>query len=92
MLTHLVLMKFTDAADAPRAKELLESLDGRVAEIRELRVLDVVGSEPSFDLCLITGHASVAELAGYQRHPAHLEVASWLRPRLADRAVVDYES
>ncbi|MGC4992304.1 Dabb family protein [Nocardia salmonicida] len=29
-------------------------------------------------------------MAAYQQHPAHREVARWLVPRLAGRAVVDY--
>jgi hypothetical protein len=91
VLTHVVLMKFTDPADAPEAKRLLDGLPAEVPEIRALTVgLDVVRSAVSYDLCMITEHESVEDLAGYQAHPAHLEVAGWLRPRLAARAAVDY--
>ncbi|GGO78463.1 Dabb family protein [Nonomuraea cavernae] len=91
MLTHVVLMKFSDPGDAPEAKKLLEGLKGRVEQIGDLSVgLDVIGSEVSYDLCLTTTHASAEQLRGYQEHPAHLEVAAWLRPRLAARAVVDH--
>ncbi|MCC5578387.1 MULTISPECIES: Dabb family protein [Microtetraspora] len=93
MLTHVVLMRFTDREDAPKAAELLQGLRGRVEQIRDLVVgLDTVGSPVSYDLCLITRHESLEELTGYQEHPAHLEVAAWLRPRLAARAVVDHDS
>ncbi|GAA2211627.1 hypothetical protein GCM10009850_070870 [Nonomuraea monospora] len=93
MLTHVVLMKFADPGDAARAKELLEGLRGRVEQIKELTVgLDVVGSPVSYDLCMTTVHDSAEALRGYQEHPAHLELAGWLRPRLAARAVVDYET
>jgi hypothetical protein len=93
MLTHVVLMKFTDPADAPQAKELLEGLAGTVTEIRSITVgLDVLRTEVSFDLCMTTTHDSADELRGYQEHPAHLEAAGWLRPRLAARSVVDYEA
>ncbi|MFG1946287.1 Dabb family protein [Nonomuraea sp. NPDC048826] len=92
MLTHVVLMKFTDPADAPEAKRLLEGLTGKVPQIKELSVhLDVVHSPVSYDLCLVTRHESADELRGYQEHPEHLEVAGWLRPRLDARAVVDHE-
>ncbi|MEV4840441.1 Dabb family protein [Nonomuraea sp. NPDC049486] len=92
MLTHVVLMKFTDPADAPEAKERLEALAGRVPQIRELSAhLDVVHSPVSYDLCLVTTHESADELRGYQQHPDHLELAGWLRPKLAARAVVDHE-
>ncbi|MEV0590715.1 Dabb family protein [Nonomuraea cavernae] len=91
MLTHVVLMKFADPGDAPEAKKLLEGLRGRVEQIGDLSVgLDVIGSEVSYDLCLTTTHDSAEALRGYQEHPAHLEVATWLRPRLAARAVVDH--
>ena len=93
VLTHVVVMKFTDPADAPRAKELLEGLVGAVPQIRSLLVgLDTVHSEVSGDLCLVTTHDDADGLLGYQSHEAHLEVAGWLRPRLASRVVVDYLS
>ncbi|MFC4121618.1 Dabb family protein [Nonomuraea zeae] len=93
MLTHVVLMKFADRDDAAKAKDLLEGLRGRVEQIRELTVgLDVVGSPVSYDLCMTTVHDSPEGLRGYQEHPAHLEAAAWLRPRIAARAVVDYET
>lgn len=91
MLTHVVLMKFTDPGDAPEAKRRLEALAPEVAEIRSVTVgLDVVRAEVSYDLVLITEHASLEELKAYQAHPAHLEVAGWLRPLLAARATVDF--
>lgn len=91
MLSHVVLMTFADAADAAKAKDLLEGLAGDVGEILSLRVhLDELHTPVSAHLCLITTHADAEGLAGYQRHPAHLEVAQWLRPRLASRVVVDY--
>jgi hypothetical protein len=86
-------MKFTDAADAPEAKAKLEALVGEIPQIKDLTVgLDVVRSEASFDLCLVTTHTDLDELRGYQQHPAHLEVAGWLKAHLAARAVVDTES
>ncbi|MDX6744374.1 Dabb family protein [Actinocorallia sp. A-T 12471] len=91
MLTHVVLMKFTDPADAPKAKELLEGLVPAVPHIQKLTVgLDVVRAAVSWDLVLLTEHADLDALKGYQDHPAHLDVAQWLRPRLAARATVDF--
>ncbi|GHJ47985.1 hypothetical protein Cs7R123_53270 [Catellatospora sp. TT07R-123] len=93
MLTHVVLMTFTDAADAAKAKDLLEGLVGAVPEISSLVVhLDELHTPVSAHLCLTTTHADAAGLAGYQAHPVHLELAQWLRPRLAARTVVDYTS
>lgn len=92
MIRHVVLMKFTDPADAPEAAERLRELAGRIEEIADLHVaLDMVGSEVSWDLVLTTRHATLADLEGYQAHPVHQEFGGWVRPRLAARAVVDSE-
>ncbi|MFJ4617123.1 Dabb family protein [Streptomyces sp. NPDC088812] len=91
MLTHVVLMRFTDPSDAPEARRRLAELAPQVPEIRSVDLaLDVVGSAVSYHLCMITRHDDAAALGAYQRHPLHLALASWLRPRLADRAVVDH--
>jgi len=91
LLTHVVLMKFTDPAHAPEARRRLEALAPEVPEIRSMTVgLDVVRGEVSYDLALITEHESLEELKAYQGHPAHVELAGWLRPLLAARATVDF--
>jgi hypothetical protein len=93
VITHVVLMKFTDAAHALEARQRLESLVGVVPEVESLHVgLDVVHSEASYDLCLTTTHADLEALGGYQQHPAHVDVAGWLKTVLAARAVVDSAS
>ncbi len=93
MLSHVVLMTFTDADDAAKAKDLLEGLVGAVPQVRTLQVnLDELHTPVSAHLCLITTHQDEADLRGYQEHPAHLELAQWLRPRLAARVVVDFGS
>ncbi|MCX5009034.1 Dabb family protein [Streptomyces sp. NBC_00638] len=90
MLTHVVLMRFKDPADAPEARRRLEQLAPLVREIRSMTLgLDVLDTPVSYHLSMITSHAGPDELAAYQRHPEHLLLAAWLRPRLADRAVVD---
>ncbi len=92
MIRHVVLMKLTDPADAPEAKTRLEALAGKVPEILTLEVgLDVLRTDVSYDLWLITTHSSRETLAGYQAHPVHEEFRGWVGPRLAARAVVDSE-
>jgi Stress responsive A/B Barrel Domain len=91
MLTHIVLMKLTDFDDAPKAVELLEGLLGRVPELRTLSVaVDTLRTQYAYDLALVTTHDDADGLRAYQSHPAHAEVISWLGPKLAARAVVDY--
>jgi hypothetical protein len=93
LITHIVMMKFADAADRDEAKKRLEELPAAIPQIRSLTVgLDVVGSEVSQDLALITTHDSIDDLKGYQSHPVHVEFGGWLRPLLTSRSVVDFES
>ena len=92
MIRHVVLMKFIDPGDAAEAAERLRALAPQIDEIDTLDVgLDVVGSDVSWHLVLTTTHTSLEALTGYQRHPVHQEFGGWVRPRLADRAVVDVQ-
>jgi hypothetical protein len=92
MIRHVVLMKFTDPADAPEAKSRLEALPAEIPQIRSLEVgLDVLRTEVSYDLWLITTHDSAETLGEYQVHPVHQGFRDWVGPRLAGRVVVDSE-
>ena len=94
MITHVVLMKFTESEHRHEAKWRLEELPEQIPDIESLTVgLSIPGTTGTWDLCLITVHDSIDALKGYIAHPAHDElVTTWLRPRLESRAVVDYES
>ena len=93
MITHIVLMKFADKANVNEAKKRLEALPADIPQIKSLTVgLDLVGSEVSQDLALITTHDSLEDLKGYQSHPVHVEFGGWLRPLLTSRQVADFES
>jgi len=92
MIRHVVLMKFTDPSDAAEARNRLEALPPDIPQIRTLDVgLDVLRTDASYDLWLITTHDSVEELTAYQDHPVHQVFRQWVGPRLAGRAVVDSE-
>ncbi len=92
MIRHVVLMKFQDDAHAPEAKHRLEALPAQIPQLLSLEVaLDLVHSPASYDLCLITTHASLQTLSDYQTHPVHEEFGQWLRPLLTGRVVVDSE-
>jgi hypothetical protein len=92
LITHIVLMKFADPANRDEAKTRLEALTDQIPQIASLTVgLDIVRSDASSDLALITTHDDIDALKGYQSHPVHVEFAGWLKPLLASRTVVDYE-
>lgn len=82
-------MSFHDAADAPEAASRLRALAGLPA-VRGLDVgVDVLRTESSADLYLVTTHDDLDGLAAYQQHPDHQEFLAWARPRLRARTAVD---
>jgi hypothetical protein len=93
VITHVVAMTFLDKSNREDAKSRLEALTDQIEQIRSMTVgLDVVGDPMGADLVLITTHDDVAGLKAYQADPVHQEFGGWLRPLLASRVVVDFES
>jgi hypothetical protein len=90
VIRHVVLLRFTDLADLPEAKERLEALLAPVPTLLTMDVgLDVLRTEASYDLSLITTHDDLEGFRAYVDHPVHQEFLAWMRPRVSARAVVD---
>ncbi len=93
MITHIVFFKFKEARDIERVKEALLGLQGKVPELRHLEVgVDVIRSERSYDLALVTKFDSLEDLDAYQVHPAHQEVAKLIGTVKESAVAVDYQS
>jgi quinol monooxygenase YgiN len=94
MLTHVVLFKFkpeTSAADAARLEAELKKLPAVISEIREFRVgRDVVRSERSHDLALVSAFEDLAAMQRYQVHPAHQSVVALVKALCAGVVAVDF--
>lgn len=93
MITHIVLWKLKERSDVPSVRAQLESLSARVPGIERL----IVGTppdpqDPMADISLYTEFASWDALRAYQVHPEHQKVVAYLKPRVAERHVSDYES
>ncbi|MBJ6726901.1 Dabb family protein [Geomesophilobacter sediminis] len=95
MITHIVLFKLKDATaeGIQKAQELLLSMDGKVEMLRHLEVgVDVIRSERSADIALVTKFDSLADLQAYQVHPYHAnEVAAYMRSVCSQVVAADYE-
>lgn len=98
MIRHIVLFRLdarddrTRAAHARTLTERIEGLAGVVPGLRRISVDPDIGEVPShFDLALVAELDDRQALHGYQRHPAHVEVAEWIRTVAEVRAVVDAE-
>ena len=96
MIRHIVLLKL-DAEDtelrAEHARiltERIEALGDIVPGLRSVRVdPDLGGIATHYDLALVAEHDDRQALEVYQTHPAHVEVAEWIRTVASIRAVVD---
>ncbi|CAB4623056.1 unannotated protein [freshwater metagenome] len=98
MIQHAVVWKLVDLTDAKRASVLarfdteLRALVGVVPGLVSVAVTsDVREIDSNFDVALISLHESREALATYQSHPAHVAVATWWGPLVAQRGAVDSE-
>jgi len=93
MLTHIVLLRFTDLADAEEGARRLRAMKGQIPSLKDVEAgVDITRSERSYELALITRHADQAGLDAYQIHPVHQDVLKFLRAHAAGSVSVDFES
>ena len=74
MITHIVLFKLIDPRPdtITTTRELLLSMECKVPQLRYLEVgVDLVRSERSYDIALVTRLDSLEELKAYQIDPYH---------------------
>lgn len=95
MITHIVLFKLKDRSrgSVEKAKDVLLGMKGSIPQLRHLEVgNDVLHSQRSFDIALVTKFDSLEELDAYQKHPVHVEVAKYMTSVRKYSVSVDYES
>ncbi len=95
MLRHLVFFKFHPHVEEPEIADLEESLRAlpqTIAEIAGFEVgRDVLHSERSYDLALVSTFADLDALQVYQVHPDHQRVVAKVRKLCSSVAAVDFE-
>ncbi|MCD5404866.1 Dabb family protein [Peptococcaceae bacterium] len=95
MLTHIVFFKLKNYSkeNAEKLKEVLLSMKGKIPELRYIEAgTDVIRSERSYDVALITKFESVDALKSYKVHPVHKEVLEYISETVESTAAVDYIS
>jgi hypothetical protein len=97
-IRHVVTWKLAaeDAAErASHAAEVarrLNALDGVVPQLLSISAgANVAYPETNWDVTLVADFASVAAIEEYQVHPAHEEVAGYIRSVVESRVAVDFE-
>lgn len=94
MIVHVVLFKLnTDGLHRIAAtRDVLLGMQGKIPQLRFIEVgIDLIRSERSFDLALITKFDTFEDMRIYQGHPVHQEVLKHMRGIMDSAATVDYE-
>ncbi len=94
MLVHVVMFKLKDRSreSAERARDVLLAMEGQIPELRAIEVgVDVLRSERSYDVVLVTQFDDVAAMQRYQVHPRHRDVIAYMNEHRESSIVVDYE-
>ncbi len=93
MLTHIVLFKLKDSRNAQKASDMLLGMKGKIPQLRHLETgIDVLHSERSYDIALVTKFDSLDDMKLYQAHPAHVEVLKYMTEVRESSVTVDYET
>lgn len=94
MLTHVVLFKFKPETTGDQIQQLVEGLGGlphQIEEIREFRFgADVIRSERSYDLGLVSSFDDREALQRYQVHPEHQKVVAIVKAITSSVVAVDF--
>jgi len=92
MITHIVFFKLKDSRNVKKASEILLGLKGNIPQLRHLEVgIDILHSERSYDLALVTKFDSLGDMKAYQTHPVHEEVSNYMASVRESSVTVDYE-
>lgn len=95
MVTHVVLFRLKDRSrkNIERAREVLLSLKDRIPVIRSFEVgADIIRSDRSYDLALVSKFDNLDDLDAYRVHPEHVNVVDYIAQVKESSIAVDYES
>lgn len=96
-IRHIVLWKLaaddadTRALHAEQMEERLMALPAQIDEIEHFEVgRNVAYPQTNWDIVLVSEFADVDALERYQVHPAHQDVAVFVRSVVSERAGIDF--
>lgn len=94
MIRHIVLFKIKDEykAEIPQLVKNFEGMRGRIEGLMELEAgADILHSERSYDLALVTLFQDRASFDAYQTHPVHLPVKRRMHEVRSGSVACDFE-
>jgi len=94
MIRHIVLFKIKDEFkdEIPRLVRNFYGMKGKIEGMLDLEAgQDVLHSDRSYDLALITVFDGMASFQAYQTHPAHLPVKQRMHEVRSASVACDFE-
>ncbi|AJY73417.1 Dabb family protein [Paenibacillus beijingensis] len=94
MITHIVFFRLKDRSpeSVARTAAVLRDMEGKIDVLRYLEVgTDVVHSERSYDIALVSKFDSLEALGEYTVHPVHQKVIAHMAEVRESSVSVDYE-
>lgn len=94
MIKHIVFFKLKNRSPekVDATVQVLRNMEGKIPQLLSIEVgADLIHSERSFDIALVTVVASMEDLQAYQVHPAHKEVIAHINEVKELSIAVDYE-
>ena len=88
------MYKLKEATEANKEalKAKFYSMKGQIPCLLDIEAgADLIGSERSFDVCLVCTFGSLDKLKEYLVHPVHLPVKEYVMSRVIKSHSVDYE-
>ena len=94
MIRHIVLFRIKDEfkGEIPQLVKNFEGMAGRIEGMLELQAgADILHSERSYDLALITVFQDRAAFDAYQTHPVHMPVKKRMHEVRSASVACDFE-
>lgn len=93
MIKHIVFFKLKDCTPELMAKtrDVLLSMEREIEVLRSIEVgIDLLRTERSYDIALVTTFDSLEDLESYQVHPLHQRVSQYIASVRESAVAVDY--
>ena len=94
MIRHIVLFKIKDEfkSEIPQLVKNFEDMRGRIEGMLELQAgADILHSERSYDLALVTLFENREAFDAYQTHPVHMPVKKRMHEVRSGSVACDFE-
>lgn len=95
MFHHIVFFKVKDRSveNARKVADALEGMRGKIEQLKHLEIgVDVLKTDRSWDLALVTRFDSRADMEAYVAHPAHKAAIASFADVRESTCAVDWET